>query len=85
MTLRFAQYLAELYDNANVVQYGRARRRRPMPENVIVSYVTDFVAHRECAVPEPVTVVTPVKFNPNLTSSWFTSVMQIISTTESSG
>ena len=48
-------------------------------QNVIVSYVTDFVAHREGAVPEPVTVVTPVKFNPNLTSSWFTSVMQIIS------
>ncbi len=48
-------------------------------QNVIISYVTDFVAHREGAVPEAVTVVTPIKFNPNLTTSWFTSVMQIIS------
>ena len=48
-------------------------------QNVVISYVTDFVARREGAMPAPVKVVTQIKFNPNLTSSWFTSVMQIIS------
>nr|WP_245444509.1 ABC transporter permease [Microvirga sp. KLBC 81] len=48
-------------------------------QNVIVSYVSDFVTGREGLVGVPVTFVTRVKFNPNMESSWFTSVMQIIS------
>jgi len=48
-------------------------------QNVIIGYVTDFVARREGAVAMPVKTVTKVKFNPNSTSSWFTAVMQIIS------
>ena len=48
-------------------------------QNVIVSYVSDFVTGREGLVGVPVKFVTRVKFNPNMESSWFTSVMQIIS------
>jgi len=48
-------------------------------QNVIVSYVTDFITRREGVTAAPAKVVTKVKFNPNLKSSWFTSVMQIIS------
>ena len=46
---------------------------------VILNYVTDFITKRE-GLPSPLAkMVTRVMFNPNLKSSWFTSVMQIIS------
>src|SRR5215475_5491138 len=48
-------------------------------QNVIISYVTDFITRREGVTVAPAKIVTKVKFNPNLKSSWFTSVMQIIS------
>jgi ABC-2 type transport system permease protein len=48
-------------------------------QNVITSYVTDFISGREGLTGPPVKMVTQVMFNPNLKSSWFTSVMQIIS------
>jgi ABC-2 type transport system permease protein len=48
-------------------------------QNVIISYVTDFITRREGVTAAPTKIVTKVKFNPNLKSSWFTSVMQIIS------
>jgi ABC-2 type transport system permease protein len=48
-------------------------------QNVIMSYVTDFITRREGVSAAPSKIVTKVKFNPNLKSSWFTSVMQIIS------
>jgi ABC-2 type transport system permease protein len=48
-------------------------------QNVIINYVTDFISGREGWTGPPIKMVTQVKFNPNLKSSWFTSVMQIIS------
>ena len=48
-------------------------------QNVINDYVTQFVAGREGGIGIPVKVVIQAKFNPNLKSSWFTAVMQIIS------
>jgi ABC-2 type transport system permease protein len=48
-------------------------------QTVITNYVTDFITKREGMPGPPVKMVTRVKFNPNLKSSWFTSVMQIIS------
>ena len=48
-------------------------------QNVIISYVTNFITRREGVTAAPSKIVTKVKFNPNLKSSWFTSVMQIIS------
>lgn len=48
-------------------------------QNVITNYVAAFVAGREGWSGLPVKVVTRAKFNPNFKSSWFTSVMQIIS------
>nr|WP_246704697.1 ABC transporter permease [Rhizobium sp. P32RR-XVIII] len=47
-------------------------------QNVILNHVTQFVTNREGLSGEPVKMVTRVKFNPNLKSAWFTSVMQII-------
>ena len=48
-------------------------------QNVINDYVMQFIAGREVAIGLPVKVVVQAKFNPNLKSSWFTSVMQIVS------
>jgi len=48
-------------------------------QNVILNYVTGFVSGREGWSGAPVKVVTRTKFNPNFNTSWFTSVMQIVS------
>src|SRR5262249_5418331 len=40
--------------------------------------VAKFQAGREVALSTPANVVIRSKFNPNLNSSWFTSVMQVI-------
>jgi ABC-2 type transport system permease protein len=48
-------------------------------QNVILTYVTGLISGREGFSGAPVNVVTRAKFNPNFKSSWFTSVMQIIS------
>ena len=48
-------------------------------QNVITDYVTQFVTGREGGTGLPAKVDIQAKFNPNLKSSWFTSVMQIIS------
>jgi len=48
-------------------------------QNVIMNYVTAFVSGREGWTGVPVKMVTRALFNPNYESSWFTSVMQIVS------
>ena len=48
-------------------------------QNVINDYVTQFITGREGNIAALAKVVIQAKFNPNLKSSWFTSVMQIIS------
>jgi ABC-2 type transport system permease protein len=48
-------------------------------QNVINTYVTQFIVGREGGIGLPVKVVIQARFNPNLKSSWFTSVMQIVS------
>jgi ABC-2 type transport system permease protein len=40
--------------------------------------VANFLAGREMAPPAPVNVVIRNKFNPNLYTSWFSSVMQVV-------
>ena len=47
-------------------------------QNVILNYVIQFTAGREGLTGAPVKMTTRAKFNPNLKSSWFTSVMQVI-------
>lgn len=47
-------------------------------QNIVAQEVANFVARSEVAQTLPVNVVIHSKFNPNLTSTWFTSVMQVI-------
>jgi ABC-2 type transport system permease protein len=48
-------------------------------QNVVNQEIANFMSRREGGVEPPVSVVIRAKFNPNLESSWFTAVMQIIS------
>jgi len=47
-------------------------------QSIIAQELARFTAGRETALTTPVDVVIRAKFNPNLYSSWFTSVMQVI-------
>jgi ABC-2 type transport system permease protein len=47
-------------------------------ESILAQEVTKFLTGTEVAVPTPVSVVINAKFNPNLYTSWFSSVMQVI-------
>jgi ABC-2 type transport system permease protein len=47
-------------------------------QNIVMQEVARFQSGRESTASAPVDVVIRAKFNPNLDSSWFTSVMQVI-------
>jgi ABC-2 type transport system permease protein len=47
-------------------------------QSIITQEVANFLAGRQAAGNAPVDVVVRAKFNPNLNSSWFTSVVQVI-------
>src|SRR5215471_12740347 len=64
--------------NVNGTAVAQAFNGMTYIENVIVNYVTEFITGREGLMGAPVKVVTRAKFNPNLKSSWFNSVMQVI-------
>src|SRR5262249_4356690 len=64
--------------NVNATAVAQAFNGMTYIENVIVNYVTEFVTGREGLMGAPVKIVARAKFNPNLKSSWFTSVMQVI-------
>ena len=64
--------------NVNATAVAQAFNGMTYIENVIVNYVTEFVTGREGLMGVPVKIVTRAKFNPNLQSSWFSSVMQVI-------
>ena len=46
---------------------------------IVNAEVAEFLAHTEAAPPPPVDLAVRIAFNPNLTTSWFLSVMGIIS------
>ncbi len=47
-------------------------------QTIIAQEVAAFAARSDLSAASPVRVVTRAKFNPNLQTSWFTSVMQVI-------
>ncbi|WP_407530718.1 ABC transporter permease [Methylobacterium oryzisoli] len=47
-------------------------------QTIVAQEVARFAARRDLNDTAPVRVVTRAKFNPNLQTSWFTSVMQVI-------
>ncbi len=65
--------------NVDATAVAQAFNGMTYVQNVIMNHVTEFITGREGLSGAPARAVTRVKFNPNLKSSWFTSVMQIIS------
>jgi ABC-2 type transport system permease protein len=47
-------------------------------QSIITQEVANFIARREGTGGAPFDVIVHAKFNPNLNTSWFTSVMQVI-------
>jgi ABC-2 type transport system permease protein len=68
----------EVQINVDATAVAFAFNGKTYIQNVIVNYVTEFITGREGLMGAPVKMVTRVKFNPNMKSSWFTAVMQII-------
>jgi ABC-2 type transport system permease protein len=64
--------------NVDATAVAQAANGMTYIQNVILTYVTQFMTGREGLSGAPVRIVTRAKFNPNFKSSWFTSVMQVI-------
>ena len=47
-------------------------------QQIITNEVADFLSHAEGVPPERVNLAVRIEFNPNITTTWFTSVMAII-------
>ena len=64
--------------NVDATAVAQASIGKTYIQNVIVNYVTQFITGREGLMAMPIKLVTVARFNPNLKSSWFTAVMQVI-------
>ena len=62
--------------NVDATAVAQASIGKTYIQNVIVNYVTEFITGREGLTAMPIKPVTVARFNPNLKSSWFNSVMQ---------
>ena len=69
---------AEVQVNVDATAITQAGNGTLYIESIIYSQVANFLARREGGPDVPVKMVVRAKFNPNLKSSWFTAVMQII-------
>lgn len=69
---------AQIQVNVDATAMTQAGNGSAYIQNVITNEVTAFLSGSEAAQGPPVKVLTRAKFNPNLISAWFTSVMQVI-------
>ena len=64
--------------NVDATAVAQASIGKTYIQNVIVNYVAEFITGREGLAAMPIRINTIARFNPNLKSSWFNSVMRII-------
>ena len=69
---------ASLQLNIDATAMSQAGNGAVYIENIIAQEVAKFLTGTEAAPRKPLNVVVNAKFNPNLYSSWFSSVMQVI-------
>jgi ABC-2 type transport system permease protein len=69
---------ASVQINVDATAVAQAFNGKTYIQNVIVNYVSQFVTGREGLMGMPVNLVIRARFNPNLNSSWFNAVMQVI-------
>ena len=73
-----ARRQASLQLNTDATAMSQAGNGAVYIESIIAQEVAKFLNGTEAAVPTPARVVINAKFNPNLYTSWFSSVMQVI-------
>ncbi len=64
--------------NVDATQMSHAFIGSSYISNIVNGEVEEYLRHSRGATPLPVDLVTRMHFNPNLTSSWFSAVMEII-------
>jgi len=69
---------ASVQINVDATAVAQAFNGKTYIQNVIINYVSQFVTGREGLMGMPVNLVIRARFNPNLNSSWFNAVMQVI-------
>ena len=69
---------ASVQINVDATAVAQAFNGKTYIQNVIVNYVSQLVTGREGLMGMPVNLVIRARFNPNLNSSWFNAVMQVI-------
>ncbi len=69
---------ASLQLNVDATAMAQAGNGAVYIQSIIAQELANFEAGREGAMSTPVNVVIRAKFNPNLYSSWFSSVMQVV-------
>jgi ABC-2 type transport system permease protein len=68
----------EIQINIDGTAVGQANTGATYLRKIIAREVGDFVSGQADAIPEPVTQIARIKFNPNLESQWFTGLMMLI-------
>lgn len=68
----------ELQVNVDATAMTQAGNGAVYAQNILTNEIIAFLQRREGSAALPVNVVVRAMFNPNLTSAWFTSVMQVI-------
>ena len=68
----------ELQINVDATAMTHAGHGATYLQQIIAQEIREFMRGKGAAVQEPVSLVVRVKFNPNLDSTWFMGVMQII-------
>lgn len=68
----------ELQVNVDATAMTQAGNGAVYAQNILTNEIIAFLQRREGSAALPVSVVVRAMFNPNLTSTWFTSVMQVI-------
>jgi len=69
---------ASLQLNVDATAMAQAGNGAVYVQNIITQEIANFQAGREGGLVTPVNVVIRAKYNPNLYSSWFSSVMQVV-------
>lgn len=68
----------EVQLNVDATRLGQAFTGNAYVQQIVQTEVTEFVARQRSASPLPVDLAVRVRFNPTLTQSWFTALMEVI-------
>jgi ABC-2 type transport system permease protein len=64
--------------NVDATQIGQAFIGAGYIQAIVASEIAEFVQHARMSAPTPIELVPRIAYNPNLTNSWFTAVMEAV-------